>query len=50
MNKDLSRRHSLIEKYKHEQGVRILDRDTSVIFSTKYSLPQAEMLISRHML
>ena len=49
MQNDLSRRHSLINKYSNEQSLRFIEKDTSVIFSPKYSLSQAETLISRFM-
>jgi hypothetical protein len=39
MNKDISRRHSLMDKYSNEQGLRFLEKDTSVIFSPRFSIP-----------
>jgi hypothetical protein len=49
MNKDISRRHSLMDKYFNEQNVQFTEKDAAVLFSPRFTLPQAEMLVSRNM-
>lgn len=38
-----------MDKYFNEQNVQFTEKDAAVLFSPRFTLPQAEMLVSRNM-